>query len=130
MYYSLNHPKGGSMCYRIAYGGKRLVFATDTEGYEGGDARLIAFARGVDLLIHDAEYTDQEYVGPPFSRQGWGHSTWKMAVEIARKAGVKRLALTHHHADHDDAFLRGVEREAQSLFPEAFVAREGMTVEL
>jgi len=130
MYLSRNHPKGGTMCYRIVYRGKRVVFATDTEGYEGGDTNLIEFARGADLLIHDAEYVDQEYTGPPFSRQGWGHSTWRIAVQVGQMAGVKRLALTHHHANHDDTFMRRMERDAQATFDRAFVVREGMTVTL
>jgi phosphoribosyl 1,2-cyclic phosphodiesterase len=128
VYHSSNHPKGGSLCYRIEYRGKRLVFATDTEGYLGGDTLLCQFVRGVDLLIHDAEYTEEEYAGPPAPRQGWGHSTWRMAVDLGRKAKVKRLALTHHNAEHDDAFMRNFEKEAQAAFPDSFVVREGMTV--
>jgi phosphoribosyl 1,2-cyclic phosphodiesterase len=129
IYHSCHHPRGGSLVYCIEYREKKLVFATDTEGYEGGDQRLIRLAREADLLIHDAEYVDREYSGP-FCRQGWGHSTWRMAVEVGQQAQVKRLALTHHNAQHDDAFLRTVEREAQAVFPAAFVAREGTTLEL
>ena len=87
-------------------------------------------AQGADLLIHDAEYTDQEYAGPPLVRQGWGHSTWRMAVDVGQHAQVKRLALTHHHAQHSDAVMRAIEREAQVVFPQAFVAREGTTIVL
>jgi phosphoribosyl 1,2-cyclic phosphodiesterase len=130
VYHSSNHPKGGSLCYLIEYQGKRLVFATDTEGYIGGDVLLGEFVRGVDVLIHDAEYTDSEYTGPPVARQGYGHSTWKMAVAVGKKAQVKRLMLTHHHARHDDAFLQEMEKEAQAVFPPTFMAREGMTIEL
>ena len=130
VYHSSNHPKGGSLCYLIEYQGKRLVFATDTEGYIGGDVLLGEFVRGVDMLVHDAEYTDSEYTGPPVARQGYGHSTWKMAVAVGKKAQVKRLMLTHHHARHDDAFLLEMEREAQAIFPPTFMAREGMTIEL
>jgi phosphoribosyl 1,2-cyclic phosphodiesterase len=129
-YHSSHHPRGGSVTYRIEYRGKRLVFATDTEGYKGGDRRLINLAQEADLLIHDAEYTDREYTGPPLVRQGWGHSTWKMAVEVGQQAQVKRLALTHHHARHDDTFLRNIEKDVQAAFPHAFFAREGMTVAL
>lgn len=135
IYHSCHHPRGGSLIYRIEYSAdsgppKKLVFATDTEGYEGGDQRLIRLAREADLLIHDAEYTDREYTGPPLVHQGWGHSTWRMAVEVGQQAQVKRLALTHHNAQHDDAFLRDVEQEAQAVFSQAFVAREGTTIEL
>ena len=130
IYHSCHHPRGGSLIYSIEYSGKKLVFATDTEGYEGGDQRLIRLARGADLLIHDAEYTDQEYAGPPLVRQGWGHSTWQMAVDVGQQAQVKRLALTHHNAQHNDAVLRAIEQEAQVVFPQAFVAREGTTIAL
>jgi len=106
------------------------VCATDTEGYPGDDGLLIEFARGADLLIHDAEYTDAEYAGPPISRQGWGHSTWRAAVAVGVKAGVRRLALTHHHARHDDETMRDIERQAQDLFAGSFAAREGMTITL
>jgi phosphoribosyl 1,2-cyclic phosphodiesterase len=140
IYHSCHHPRGGSLVYSIEYSAnpgsadsgppKKLVFATDTEGYEGGDQRLIRLAQGADLLIHDAEYTDREYTGPPLVHQGWGHSTWRMAVDVGQQAQVKRLALTHHNAQHDDAFLRDVEQEVQAVFPQAFFVREGTTIEL
>lgn len=130
IYHSCHHPRGGSLIYSIEYGGKKLVFATDTEGYQGGDQRLIRLAHGADLLIHDAEYTDLEYTGPPLVRQGWGHSTWRMAVDVGRQACVSRLALTHHHAQHNDAVLRAIEQEAQLEFPQSFLAREGTTIAL
>jgi ribonuclease BN (tRNA processing enzyme) len=130
LYHSEHHPRGGSMIYSIRYRGRNLVFATDTEGYEGGDQRLIDLAQGADLLVHDSEYIESEYTGPPLVRQGWGHSTWHMAVEVGQIADVKRLALTHHHAPHDDATMRVIEKEAQAILPQAFVAREGITIVL
>jgi phosphoribosyl 1,2-cyclic phosphodiesterase len=126
---SYAHP-AGVFTYRVEWDGRAFVFATDTEGYVGDDARLVKFARGADLLVHDAQYTEAEYAHPDSSRQGWGHSTWNMAVAVAQAAQVKRLALFHHEPDHDDATLAQIERDAQALFPAAFVAREGMTVEL
>ena len=127
--HSYAHPQGVFL-YRIEMGGRKLVVATDTEGYAGGDRRLIKFARGADLLIHDAEYTTKEYLegGPP--KQGWGHSTWEMAVEVAQAAGVSNLALVHHNVHHDDAFMEDLERQAQARFPAAVVAREGLTLDV
>lgn len=124
------HPGGGVFLYRIEMGNKKLVVATDTEGYIGGDKRLIQFAHEADLLIHDAEFTPEEYIHGIPSKQGWGHSTWEMAIEVAQAAGAKNLALTHHNALHDDAFLDGIERQVQALFPTAVVACEGLTLKL
>jgi len=126
---SYAHPQG-VFVYRIELGDRKLVFATDVEGYAGGDRQLIKFARGADLLIHDAEFTAQEYLDGNPARQGWGHSTWEMAVEVAQSAEAKKLVLTHHNAHHDDACLEDIERQAQSLFPETLMAREGLTLEL
>ena len=106
------------------------MYASDTESYVGGDARLIAFAKGADLLIHDAQYTHAEYVNPAMSRQGWGHSTPEMAVLVAQAAGVKRLALFHHEPTHDDEIVEAMGRKAQEAFSGAFVAMEGATVDL
>jgi phosphoribosyl 1,2-cyclic phosphodiesterase len=126
---SYAHPQG-VLVYRIEMGNKRIVVATDVEGYAGGDRRLIRFARGADLLIHDAEYDTDEYADPDFPRQGWGHSTWGMAVEVAQAAGVKKLALTHHNVHHDDDFLDEMERKAREVFPASVMAYEGLTLEI
>ncbi len=127
---SYAHPQGGVFIYRIEWRDKRFVFATDTEGYCDWDKRLARFAHHADLLIHDAEYTEEEYLDPIDPKQGWGHSTWQMAVEVAKAAQVKQLALTHHNALHDDDFLEAVEKEAQAVFPATVLAREGLTIEL
>lgn len=126
---SYAHPQG-VFVYRVEMGDSKLVFATDVEGYAGGDRQLIQFAHGADLLVHDAEYTAEEYLAGNSAKQGWGHSTWEMAIEVAQAAGVKKLVLTHHNASHSDAFLEDIERQAQELFPETMMAREGLTLEI
>ena len=110
--YRHNHP-GGAFTYRVESQGKVLVFCTDIEHGDGIDPNIVELAREADLLIHDAQYTPDELK----HRKGWGHSSWEQAIEVARRAGVKRLALTHHDPDHDDAFLRGVEEECQRRYP-------------
>jgi phosphoribosyl 1,2-cyclic phosphodiesterase len=128
---SYAHP-GGVYVYRIEWRGNSLVYATDTEGYVGGDRRLTAFARGADLLIHDAQYSDEHYRGVNGwnSTQGYGHSTPQMACELASAAGVKQLALFHHDPNYDDETVRDLEEQAQAIFKNAFAAREGLEVEL
>ncbi len=126
LYKGYAHPKDGVLIYRISWQGRSLVFASDTEGYVGDDARLIHFTRHADLLIHDAQYTEEEYARGPRPKQGYGHSTPQMAVQVARLAEVKRLVLFHHDPHHDDEQIAAMEREAQHLFPNTIAAREGL----
>ena len=105
-----------------------MVYASDTEGVEGGDTSLIKFARDSDLLIHDAQYTQEEYVQAP--KQGWGHSTPEMAALVAQKANVGQLVLFHHDPRHDDDMLDQMEVDAKKLFPNTSMAREGLTIRL
>lgn len=126
-----NHPDG-VVVYRVEAGGHSVVFATDVEhGGEGLDQRLVALCQGADLLIHDAQYTEDEYRGRSGpSRKGWGHSMWTEAVELALETSVKRLALFHHDPSRGDEGVDQIEAEAQSLFGGAFAAREGTTFDL
>jgi len=120
-----NHT-GDAYSYRITEGKTTLVYCTDVEHVGGIDPKVVAFARNADLLIHDAQYTPEELK----DKKGWGHSSWEQAVEVAVKPGVKKLALFHHDPEHNDAFLLNIERECQRLFSEAFLAREGLEIEM
>jgi len=124
------HPNAGVNIYRIDWRGRTVIYATDTESYIGGDARLIAFARDADVLIHDAQYTEDEYVAASNPKQGWGHSTPSMAIAVARAAAVKKLVLFHHDPSHSDEQLAEIERKCRREFPESVVAREGLVLEL
>lgn len=128
---SYSHP-GGVYFYRIEWHGHALVYATDTEGYVGTDRRLAAFARGADLLIHDAQYSEEHYRGLNgwSATQGYGHSTPQMACDAAAAAGAKRLALFHHDPNYDDESVHDLEEQAQAIFKPAFTAREGMELQL
>jgi diguanylate cyclase (GGDEF)-like protein len=83
--------------------------------------------RGADLVIHDAQYTEEEYA----SRLGWGHSTVEYATDVALAAGVKRLALFHHDPAHDDQMMERLEFQARARVRachgglDVFAAREG-----
>ena len=127
----LNHP-GGVFGYRIEFGGRAIVVATDTEHYSCPDRKLVELADSADLLIYDAQFTPEEYVGSPDqpSRTGWGHSTWEEGIKVAREARVPRLVLFHHDPDHDDAALDEIERAAQAHFQACVMAREGMSIKI
>ncbi len=125
-----DHPDG-VVAYRIEAGGRSMVFATDVEHRDRIDHALVDLAEGVDLLIHDAQYTRSEYRGEGGpARVGWGHSTWNDAVEVARLAQVGQLALFHHDPTRNDLGVEAIERSAQLDRPGCFAAREGLAVAL
>lgn len=132
--YRMCHP-GSTYGYRLRLGGACVVYVPDNELAGDGEhcgeawrAGLVDFARGADVLLHDAMYTDAEYE----RRRGWGHSTFAQAVALAEEAGVRRLLLFHHDPDRDDAELTsvvealraGLARRGAALDVEA--AREGL----
>jgi phosphoribosyl 1,2-cyclic phosphodiesterase len=120
----LPHP-GGVFGYRINCQGKIAVYATDVgHPKDGLNQRVVDLARDADLLIHDAQFTPEQKSQYPY----WGHSSWLEAVQVAQAADVRRLALFHHDPLRTDSQLEEIEREAQSLLPGAFVAREGMEI--
>ena len=129
---SSSHPQG-VMVYRVEYLGKSIVYATDTEGYAGGDRRLVEFARNADLLIHDAQYTEDHYVGAlagaPIT-QGYGHSTAVMACNTAREAKVGQLVLFHHDPSYEDKVIRKNERHAREHFSSTVAACEGQVINM
>jgi len=123
----LNHPQG-CLGYRISVGGASVVLATDTEPIDGAtvDPGVIDLARGADLLIHDAQYTVEQY--HLCGRRGWGHSTYSTACQVAAEAGVNQLVLFHHDPSHDDRAVEKIEQAARALFPNTMLARERMTL--
>jgi phosphoribosyl 1,2-cyclic phosphodiesterase len=122
----LNHPQG-CMGYRIEADGQALVYATDNEhGSPVHDRNLRELAQGADVMIYDAQYTPDEYG----KKKGWGHSTWKVGVQIAGEAEVKQLVLFHHDPDHSDAFVDNMVFEASQTFPAVIGAMEGMELDL
>ncbi len=96
-----DHP-GGSTIFRFEYKGKKLVIATD---YEHRDSQknqeLISFSKDADVILYDAQYTEEEYE----RHKGYGHSTQEAGLKISKKAGCKSLIFIHHDARHDDSFL-------------------------
>lgn len=126
------HP-GGVYVYRISWRGKSVVYATDTEGYVGMDRKLVAFARDADVLIHDAQYSEEHYRGGLAvfpSTQGYGHSTAAMACEVAAAAETGELILFHHDPAYSDELVAAQESTAQKLFPDSRAAYEGFEIYL
>jgi len=120
----VKHP-GGCIAIRIEYNNKSVVFCTDLEHQNDIDRKVVDLALNADLLIHEAQYTDEELQ----LHKGWGHSSYSQAIEVAERANVKMLAITHHDPDHDDEFLKKREKECQKRFKDCVLAREKMEIE-
>ena len=127
---SYAHPKDGVLVYRISCNGKSLVYATDKESYIGGDSKMITFARNTDLLIHDTQYTMEDYTSTVTPRQGYGHSTPEMAVETAKLANVRQLVMFHLEPNYNDEQLEKMEIKAKGAFYNTVLAREGLEIDL
>jgi phosphoribosyl 1,2-cyclic phosphodiesterase len=120
------HP-GGAFGYRITSQGKVIVYVSDVNHpLEGPDSGVVALAHGADLLIHDAQFTPEEKI----ERSAWGHSSWLEAIQVAQLSGAQRLVLFHHDPDHTDDELEKIERQAQAMFENTLLAREGMEISL
>ena len=126
----LNHPDP-VYAYRIAWEGRSVVYATDTEHFSCVDPHLRALAEGADVLIYDAQYLPEEYSGEVgMSRVGWGHSTFEAATSLAAAAGVSQLILFHHDPQRCDEAVADIERRAREHFVATTAAREGLRIVL
>ncbi len=116
---ALNHPNRGSG-YKFTENGKSFVFLTDNEldfHHPGGPGfdEFVDFVKGSDFLIHDAEFTPEEYEA--YTR-GWGHSTYTRAVDLALAAGVGSLGLFHLNQDRSDLDVDRIVDRAKALIRE------------
>jgi phosphoribosyl 1,2-cyclic phosphodiesterase len=131
------HP-GPTVGYRLERGGRSLAYIPDHEPYRDTEpgafepSRLSGYriARDATLLIHDAQYHEQEYE----ARRGWGHSSVAHAVAFARAVRAQRLLLFHHDPLHSDNELTALEARARDLWTATgsppTLAREGVRLAL
>jgi phosphoribosyl 1,2-cyclic phosphodiesterase len=108
---------GNTLGYRIEAEGRSMAYLPDHQAPP--DRRTITDAvlelcQDVDLLVHDGQYTEDEYSAKP----DWGHSTAAFAVHVAAESHAKKLLLTHHDPSHNDRDLDRILTQARRL-PEA-----------
>ena len=110
--------QGPTMGFRIEAHGRTLAYIPDHEPSLGVDLAKVEpdwisgyrVAKGADVLLHDAEYSDDEYG----THVGWGHSSIDHAVTFARAAEVEQLVMFHHDPSHSDLELDALLGEAAS----------------
>lgn len=133
---ALNHPGGGS-AYRIDESGATCAYVTDNEldppyapntNYD----QWVKFLHGVDVLIHDAQYTEDDMP----HKHGWGHSLISQVRQLATDAEVGTLVMFHHDPDRSDSELDEIQIENQNYLrshhapARSVCAAEGMHIEL
>lgn len=134
----LHHP-AMTLGYRIEADGASVVYLCDHEPFaetlshedvapnddaaiaHEGDRRHAHFMADAGLVIHDAQYTPEEYP----AKKNWGHSTYEYAVDLAGAARVRQLVLTHHDPAHDDRFIEDMEKRAR-----AYATQRGHDVQI
>lgn len=126
---------GPTVGFRIEMDGHTVVYIPDhQQPLDGGmeiAPAVLELCDGADLLIHDAQFTPEEFV----VKAHWGHCTVDYALHIAHEAGVRRLMLFHHDPSHDDGCLDRILLETQDKaatmdVDEVLAASEGLTVNL
>lgn len=145
--YAPSHPQQGALYFKITerkwtdddkeiIDGKSVVCIWDNESKNGGDMAVIKFAKGCDIMIHDTQYTEEEYKSDKMIVQGFGHSTYNMAIDNATQAGIKdKLICTHFNPIHNDEFLSKIhddfiEKNLKEIRPFVSLAKEGMEIEV
>ena len=129
------HP-GTTLAYRLVEQGEALVYMSDHEPALG-TADLpesadwtsgMALASEADLLIHDSQYSDEEYG----EHVGWGHSSIAHTIAFAERAAVRRLVTFHHDPSHSDSDLEKMHSLAskQRLPFELVPGVEGLSIEV
>jgi ribonuclease BN (tRNA processing enzyme) len=123
---------GATVGYRVDWDGASVAYISDHQ--EPADRHSVApevleLCDGVDLLIHDAQFVEQDWQ----QKSHWGHCTVDYAVTVARESGARCLALFHHdprRSDDDlDRLVEGARRKAEGLgVDEVVAAAEGLTI--
>jgi phosphoribosyl 1,2-cyclic phosphodiesterase len=131
------HP-GATVGYRIEHDGRTLAYVTDHEPGLGSDLSAVgtewisgfALAHRADLLVHDCQYTDDEYTG----RVGWGHASASHVAAFARRTEVDRLVMFHHDPGRTDAGLDAMRESVLAEWPvdrdRCIVAAEGSELDV
>jgi len=125
---------GRTLGFRLEADDRTLAYLSDHQAppdLRAIEPNVLELCDGADLLLHDAQYTEDEFAALP----DWGHSTANYAVQVARESGAKRLVLYHHDPAHCDDEIDRMLGEAQELAAdtpalEVDAATEGGTVDL
>ncbi|MEN8223464.1 MAG: MBL fold metallo-hydrolase [Acidobacteriota bacterium] len=118
------HPKSGVLIYKVDCCDKKLIFATDVESEKGFAGDHADFIKNADILIHDSQYTSEDYKNNDSPKSGYGHSTVDMAVNNAVKMNVEKLFLFHYSPEYPDSQLEKMLEHAKKRFANTELSTE------
>lgn len=126
--------RGETLGFRVEADGCSLAYLPDHQApldRKSVPEGVLELCSGADLVVHDAQYSDEEFA----EKSNWGHSTVAYAVRVAAESGAKRLLLSHHDPSHDDHAVEQLLAHARRLkdarrLDDVSVAFEGLTVGL
>jgi len=130
-----SHPQQGAIYYKITdcEKGSSVACIWDIESKIGGDKAVINFSKDCDVMIHDTQYTKDEYESGTMIVQGFGHSTYDMAIENAKQANIKKMLIcTHFNPNHTDKILDQIQEkmDKENLPFKVKLAYEGFSLEI
>jgi len=129
------HKGGRTFGYRVSDGSTSLAYIPDhcptslgfgPDGLGEYHAAVVALARGVDVLLHDAQLLPSELA----AEAAFGHAAADYAVALARVAEARRVLLVHHRPDRTDAELDHLAARFEGCEPQVTVAAEGAALDL
>lgn len=124
---------GSTSGYRVEMGGTSVAYISDhqmpADGSYSISDEVLELCDGADLLIHDAQYTEDEFT----AKATWGHCTSDYAVHVAKESGASRLVLFHHDPTHHDGAVDAILAHAKRLamgstIEEVIAAHEGLVI--
>jgi len=121
-----SHPNGATS-YKISKNNFSILYTTDCEHTNNIlNKNVIKIANNADIMIHDSHFTDEDLL----NHVGWGHSSWKNAVDVAKIANVKKLILFHFSPEYNDEKISKIESKAKQSFENTIASKQGLKIEL
>jgi len=124
-YANHTHPNSATS-YKVIVDNHSVVYTTDCEHpINNLNDNVVSLAENADILIHDSHFKHSVLE----NHKGWGHSSWKEAIEVSKKANVKTLCLFHYNPSYDDDTIRAIEQKAKEHFPDVIASKQGLKID-
>jgi len=119
-----SHPNGATS-YKVTINDFSIMYSTDSEHPNNElNENVLEMAKNTDILIHDSHFTEEDLK----DHVGWGHSSWKQAVDVAIKSDAKKLFLFHYSPEYNDDIIDSIEKKAQNILKTCKASRQNLKI--